>query len=214
METSQSPPLIMFAPLPLNTASMVNTLRWSVNDNKWLQTEGLLIEWNQCLSQFGMSPQIQKRLVSLSFQTPGSLCPIHPQTWQSCAPWTKLLVYQHLKVNSIPKWVFNGFVVDLFLYFLKHIIRFEVVTVHVKNANSVTAAEDVVLSCGLSVLPSSLDEVLSVAVTLSRPLLEHLHCVVVTLGANGLLVCGEHDAGSVNLQPRKQKRVRADCFRL
>lgn len=87
------------------------------------------------------------------------------------------------------------------------------VSVHVKNANSVIAAEDVVLFCGLSVLPSSLDEVLSVAVTLSRPLLEHLHCVVVTLGANGLLVCGEHDAGSVNLQPRKQKRVRAACFR-
>ncbi|XP_036962122.1 pseudouridine-metabolizing bifunctional protein C1861.05 [Acanthopagrus latus] len=61
------------------------------------------------------------------------------------------------------------------------------------------------------VLPSSLDEVLSVAVTLSRPLLEHLHCVVVTLGANGLLVCGEHDAGSVNLQPRKQKRKRQLC---
>lgn len=61
------------------------------------------------------------------------------------------------------------------------------------------------------VLPSSLDEVLSVAVTLSRPLLEHLHCVVVTLGANGLLVCGEHDAGSVNLQPRRQKRKRQLC---
>lgn len=168
------------------------------------------------MSQFGTSPRIQKRLASLSFQTPGSLCPIHPQTWQSCAPWTKLLVYQHLKVNSIAQWVFNGYVVDLFLFFLRHKIRFEVVTVsvHVKNANSVISAEDVVLSCGLSVLPSSLKEVLSVAVTLSRPLLEHLHCVVVTLGANGLLVCGEHDAGSVNLQPRKQKRVRAACFRL
>ncbi|XP_070828609.1 uncharacterized protein [Chaetodon trifascialis] len=61
------------------------------------------------------------------------------------------------------------------------------------------------------VLPSSLDEVLSVAVALSRPLLEHLHCLVVTLGANGVLVCGEHDAGSVNLQPRKQKRRRQLC---
>ncbi|XP_067446329.1 uncharacterized protein zgc:136858 isoform X3 [Thunnus thynnus] len=55
------------------------------------------------------------------------------------------------------------------------------------------------------VLPSSLDEVLSVAVALSRPLLEHLHCLVVTLGAHGVLLCGEHDTGSVNLQPRKQK---------
>ncbi|KAI3371151.1 hypothetical protein L3Q82_023783 [Scortum barcoo] len=60
-------------------------------------------------------------------------------------------------------------------------------------------------------LPSSLEEVLSVAVTLSRPLLEQLHCVVVTLGAKGVLVCGEHDAGSVNLQPRKERRRRQLC---
>lgn len=60
----------------------------------------------------------------------------------------------------------------------------------------------------VSVLPSSPDEVLALAVALSRPLLEHIHCLIVTLGANGLLVCGEHDGGSVNLHPRKQKRVR------
>ncbi|KAM7414898.1 hypothetical protein PAMA_019626 [Pampus argenteus] len=60
-------------------------------------------------------------------------------------------------------------------------------------------------------IPSSLDEVLSVAVALSRPLLEHLHCLVVTLGANGVLLCGEHDAGSVNLQPKKQKKERKLC---
>lgn len=68
-------------------------------------------------------------------------------------------------------------------------------------------AEDVVLSCGFAVLPSSLEEVLSIAVALSRPLLEHLHCLLVTLGANGVLLCGEHKAGSVNLQPRKQRMV-------
>ncbi|XP_060891745.1 uncharacterized protein zgc:136858 [Labrus mixtus] len=61
------------------------------------------------------------------------------------------------------------------------------------------------------VLPSSPDKVLSAAVALSRPLLEHLHCLVVTLGANGVLVCGEHEAGSVNMQPRKQKRRRQLC---
>lgn len=72
-------------------------------------------------------------------------------------------------------------------------------------------SEDVILFCGAVVLPNSLDEVLDVAVALSRPLLEHIHCLVVTLGPNGLLVCGEHDAGSVNLQPRKQKRVK-DIF--
>lgn len=69
-------------------------------------------------------------------------------------------------------------------------------------------AEDVVLSCGVEVLPSSLNELLGAAVALSRPLLEHLHCLVVTMGADGVLVCGEHDAGSVNMQPRKQKKVR------
>ncbi|CAK6950857.1 uncharacterized protein zgc:136858 isoform X2 [Scomber scombrus] len=58
------------------------------------------------------------------------------------------------------------------------------------------------------VLPSSLEEVLSVAVALSRPLLEHLHCLVVTLGTNGVLLCGEHDSGSINLQPRKEKKKR------
>ncbi|KAM4618493.1 uncharacterized protein ACJ7VT_007871 [Polymixia lowei] len=61
------------------------------------------------------------------------------------------------------------------------------------------------------VLPSSLDEVLNCALALSRPLLEHLHCVLVTLGDNGVLVCGENDAESVNLQPRKQKRRRRLC---
>ncbi|KAL6106478.1 uncharacterized protein ACO6RY_10341 [Pungitius sinensis] len=59
--------------------------------------------------------------------------------------------------------------------------------------------------------PSALEEILNVAVALSRPLLEHVHCLVVTLGAGGVLVCGEHDAGSVNLQPRKQKRKRQLC---
>uniref|UniRef100_A0AAQ5YAD8 Carbohydrate kinase PfkB domain-containing protein n=1 Tax=Amphiprion ocellaris TaxID=80972 RepID=A0AAQ5YAD8_AMPOC len=58
------------------------------------------------------------------------------------------------------------------------------------------------------VLPSTLDEMLGVTVVLSRPLLDHLHCLVVTLGAHGVLLCGELDAGTVNLQPRKQRRVR------
>ncbi|KAL2093600.1 hypothetical protein ACEWY4_010912 [Coilia grayii] len=59
------------------------------------------------------------------------------------------------------------------------------------------------------VLPESLEEVLSCAASLSRPLLEHLQCVVVTLGPMGVLLCGEHEAGAVNLQPRKHRRVRA-----
>ncbi|XP_077373398.1 uncharacterized protein LOC144016319 isoform X2 [Festucalex cinctus] len=63
----------------------------------------------------------------------------------------------------------------------------------------------------LYVLPNSLEQVLSLAVALSRPILEHLHCLVVTLGENGVLVCGEHHAGNVNLKPRKQRKTRKLC---
>ncbi|KAM9816166.1 uncharacterized protein zgc:136858 [Syngnathus typhle] len=61
------------------------------------------------------------------------------------------------------------------------------------------------------VLPNSLEQVLSLAVALSRPLLEHLHCLVVTLGKNGVLVCGEHHAGSINMKPRKEAKTRTLC---
>uniref|UniRef100_A0AAV2L1W4 SEFIR domain-containing protein n=1 Tax=Knipowitschia caucasica TaxID=637954 RepID=A0AAV2L1W4_KNICA len=54
-------------------------------------------------------------------------------------------------------------------------------------------------------LPESLDEVLELAMTLSRPLLEHLHCLIVTLGPYGVLVCGESKDDSIYLQPRKFK---------
>uniref|UniRef100_A0A8C1WUC7 Zgc:136858 n=1 Tax=Cyprinus carpio TaxID=7962 RepID=A0A8C1WUC7_CYPCA len=60
-------------------------------------------------------------------------------------------------------------------------------------------------------LPRSLDDVLGCIPALSCPLLEHLHCVVVTLGVLGVMVCGEHDAGTVNLQPQKQKRKGRLC---
>ncbi|XP_072519956.1 uncharacterized protein [Salminus brasiliensis] len=56
------------------------------------------------------------------------------------------------------------------------------------------------------VLPNSPNDVLSCAAALSRPLLEHLNCVVVTLGALGVLVCGAHEAGTVSLQPQKHHR--------
>ncbi|XP_043981053.1 pseudouridine-metabolizing bifunctional protein C1861.05 isoform X2 [Gambusia affinis] len=60
-------------------------------------------------------------------------------------------------------------------------------------------------------LPTSLEEILTVAVALSRPLLENLHCLVVTLGPDGVLLCGQHEAGSVDLQPRKPKGKRQLC---
>ncbi|MFT7796753.1 pseudouridine-metabolizing bifunctional protein C1861.05-like [Arapaima gigas] len=53
-----------------------------------------------------------------------------------------------------------------------------------------------------AVLPQALDEVLHCAVCLSRPLLEYLHCVVVTLGPLGVLVCGEHRDGTVCLKSK------------
>uniref|UniRef100_A0A3B3ZQI6 Carbohydrate kinase PfkB domain-containing protein n=1 Tax=Periophthalmus magnuspinnatus TaxID=409849 RepID=A0A3B3ZQI6_9GOBI len=58
-------------------------------------------------------------------------------------------------------------------------------------------------------LPDTLDEMLDVAMALSRPLLEHFHCLVVTLGACGVLICGENKAGSIYLQPRKWKTLGA-----
>ncbi|XP_071272064.1 uncharacterized protein [Salvelinus alpinus] len=62
-----------------------------------------------------------------------------------------------------------------------------------------------------AVLPSSVEEVLSCAMDLARPLLDHLQCVVVTLGAMGVLLCGEHNAGSVDLQPRRGTRKGRLC---
>uniref|UniRef100_A0A8C4U550 Carbohydrate kinase PfkB domain-containing protein n=1 Tax=Falco tinnunculus TaxID=100819 RepID=A0A8C4U550_FALTI len=48
-------------------------------------------------------------------------------------------------------------------------------------------------------LPSSLEDVVQTAVALACPLLAHLHCVVVTLGAHGILLCGKSLGGSISL---------------
>ncbi|XP_056195224.1 uncharacterized protein LOC130149525 isoform X2 [Falco biarmicus] len=48
-------------------------------------------------------------------------------------------------------------------------------------------------------LPSSLEDVVQTAVALACPLLAHLHCVVVTLGAHGILLCGKSLGGSILL---------------
>ncbi|XP_041109872.1 pseudouridine-metabolizing bifunctional protein C1861.05 [Polyodon spathula] len=55
-------------------------------------------------------------------------------------------------------------------------------------------------------VPSSLDDVLGSALALSRPLLEHLRCVVVTLGPHGVLLCGDAEGGAVSLQRVDYKR--------
>ncbi|XP_053799465.1 uncharacterized protein LOC128788448 isoform X1 [Vidua chalybeata] len=50
-------------------------------------------------------------------------------------------------------------------------------------------------------LPSRLEDVVQAAVALACPLLAHLHCVVVTLGAHGILLCGKSLGGSISLYP-------------
>ncbi|KAM9292624.1 uncharacterized protein RDI95_002425 [Morus bassanus] len=50
-------------------------------------------------------------------------------------------------------------------------------------------------------LPSRLEDVVQSAVALARPLLAHLCCVVVTLGAHGVLLCGRSLGGSISLRP-------------
>ncbi|XP_036376219.1 uncharacterized protein zgc:136858 [Megalops cyprinoides] len=60
-------------------------------------------------------------------------------------------------------------------------------------------------------LPGDPQEVLRCAAALSRPLLEHLQCVVVTLGPTGVLVCGEHEDGTVCLRPGKRRRQGKLC---
>ncbi|XP_061085884.1 uncharacterized protein zgc:136858 [Conger conger] len=62
-----------------------------------------------------------------------------------------------------------------------------------------------------AVLPGEVGEVLGCAVALCRPLLEHLQCVLVTLGPLGVLLCGEQEGGAVRLSPRKQPRTHGLC---
>ncbi|XP_077195958.1 uncharacterized protein LOC143838487 isoform X2 [Paroedura picta] len=50
-------------------------------------------------------------------------------------------------------------------------------------------------------LPSKLEDVVETAVALALPLLQELHCMVITLGQHGVLVCGRSMDGSVSLHP-------------
>ncbi|XP_041343471.1 pseudouridine-metabolizing bifunctional protein C1861.05-like isoform X3 [Pyrgilauda ruficollis] len=58
-------------------------------------------------------------------------------------------------------------------------------------------------------LPSRLEDVVQAAVALACPLLAHLHCVVVTLGAHGVLLCGKSLGGSISLYPGAHKQAAA-----
>ncbi|XP_073178605.1 uncharacterized protein [Lepidochelys kempii] len=55
-------------------------------------------------------------------------------------------------------------------------------------------------------LPSRLEDVVRTAMTLTRPLLTQLHCVVVTLGMHGVLLCGRRVEGRVSLCPGTHKQ--------
>ncbi|KAL9853374.1 uncharacterized protein GJ701_003144 isoform 5-T7 [Geothlypis trichas] len=56
-------------------------------------------------------------------------------------------------------------------------------------------------------LPSRLEDAVQAAVALACPLLAHLQCVVVTLGAHGVLLCGRSLGGSISLHPGAHKQL-------
>ncbi|XP_040201666.1 pseudouridine-metabolizing bifunctional protein C1861.05-like isoform X1 [Rana temporaria] len=53
-------------------------------------------------------------------------------------------------------------------------------------------------------IPCAFDDVIDMAITLSLPLLENLHCVIVTLGAHGVLLCGHSCNGVLSLHPNNK----------
>ncbi|XP_057878688.1 uncharacterized protein LOC131082640 isoform X4 [Melospiza georgiana] len=61
----------------------------------------------------------------------------------------------------------------------------------------------------LAELPSRLEDAVQAAVALACPLLSHLQCVVVTLGAHGVLLCGRSLAGSISLHPGAHRQAAA-----
>ncbi|XP_041072153.1 pseudouridine-metabolizing bifunctional protein C1861.05 [Carcharodon carcharias] len=56
-------------------------------------------------------------------------------------------------------------------------------------------------------LPSVMDDVIGVALDMSRPLLKHLKCVIVTLGQQGVILCGKSEEGTISLQPKKAPKI-------
>ncbi|GCC37704.1 hypothetical protein chiPu_0016210 [Chiloscyllium punctatum] len=56
-------------------------------------------------------------------------------------------------------------------------------------------------------LPTLMDDVIGVALDMSQPLLKHLQCVIVTLGHQGVLLCGRSEEGTIFLQPKKASKI-------
>ncbi|KAH0617011.1 hypothetical protein JD844_028571 [Phrynosoma platyrhinos] len=63
----------------------------------------------------------------------------------------------------------------------------------------------------LADLPSKLEDIVETAATWAYPLLKELHCVVVTLGQHGVLVCGHNVGGSISLHPRTCNKQSSPC---
>ncbi|XP_040294718.1 pseudouridine-metabolizing bifunctional protein C1861.05-like [Bufo bufo] len=51
-------------------------------------------------------------------------------------------------------------------------------------------------------IPCELEDIVDTSISLSLPLLENIHCVIVTLGAHGVLLCGHRREGTVSLHAK------------
>ncbi|KAG8438664.1 hypothetical protein GDO86_005016 [Hymenochirus boettgeri] len=60
-------------------------------------------------------------------------------------------------------------------------------------------------------IPHTVDDIIDTAIYLSLPLLQHLKCVVVTLGANGVLLCGHTDGEALSLNLKNPVRTGERC---
>ncbi|KAM8974460.1 uncharacterized protein RCH25_019869 [Pelodytes ibericus] len=60
-------------------------------------------------------------------------------------------------------------------------------------------------------VPSQLDDVIDTAVALSLPLLEYLCCVIITLGDQGVLLCGHSNGSILSLHPKAKTRQGELC---
>nr|XP_006133450.1 uncharacterized protein LOC102450984 [Pelodiscus sinensis] len=58
-------------------------------------------------------------------------------------------------------------------------------------------------------LPARLEDIVRTAMTLTRPLLTQLRCVVVTLGAHGVLLCSRRTEGSISVGPATHQQIAA-----
>ncbi|XP_043944411.1 pseudouridine-metabolizing bifunctional protein C1861.05-like [Protopterus annectens] len=61
-----------------------------------------------------------------------------------------------------------------------------------------------------SEMPVLLNDVINTALMLARPLLEHLLCVVITLGPHGVLLCGRSEGGRMLIHPHRKQNPKGN----